>query len=147
MSTRPAGGGPRSVAGPADSPGTPTRGPRGRGQRGVVSLEWVLALPLLVLAVAGILEVAGVVRDALLVHDAARAGVRAAATSSGTTAVESAVVRSLPGRAHEVVVTPRRRSDGDQVEVEVVLERTLGPVTHRLRASAIARVEPAVAPP
>jgi hypothetical protein len=114
------------------------------GQRGVVSLEWVLALPLLALAVTGILEVAGVVRDGLLAHEAARAGVRAAATSTGTDAVEAAVERSLRGAVHEVTVSPRERSDGDLVEVTVVLERTLGPVTHRLDASATARVEPAV---
>lgn len=115
-----------------------------RGQQGVVSLEWVLALPLLALAVAGLLEVAGVVRDSLLVHEAARAGVRAAATSTGGAAVEDAVGRSLAGAAHEVTVVPRQRTDGDLVEVTVVLERTLGPVTHRLRASTFARVEPAV---
>jgi hypothetical protein len=115
-----------------------------RGQRGVVSLEWVLALPLLALAVTGILEVAGVVRDGLLTHEAARAGVRAAATSTGTDAVEAAVERSLRGAVHDVTVSPHERSDGDLVEVTVVLERTLGPVTHRLDASATARVEPAV---
>jgi hypothetical protein len=114
------------------------------GQQGVVSLEWVLVLPLLVLAVAGILEVAGVVRDTLLVHEAARAGVRAAATSTGSAAVEEAVGHSLPGAGHEVAVAPHERADGDLVEVTVVLERRLGPVTHRLSAAATARVEPAV---
>ena len=109
-----------------------------------MSLEWVLALPLLALAVVGILEVAGVVRDALLVHEAARAGVRAAATSTGTVSVEAAVARSLDGLEHGVTVTPAARADGDLVEVVVVAERRLGPVTHRLRARATARVEPAV---
>ncbi len=117
------------------------------GQQGVASLEWVLALPLLALALAGVLSVAGVVRDALLVHEAARAGVRAAATSTGSADVERAVERALPSSGgHRVTVRPTDRRDGDLVEVTVVLDRTVGPVTHELRATAIARVEPAVRP-
>lgn len=139
MST-PAGAGGRGPAGAC-----PRRGPA-HGERGVVSLEWVLALPLLALVVVGLLEVGGIVRDALLVHDAARAGARAAATSTGTAAVEDAVGASVASLDPRVDVVPRERAAGELVEVTVSIERTLGPVTHPISARAVARVEPAVGP-
>jgi Flp pilus assembly protein TadG len=120
--------------------------PRERGQEAVVSLEWVLALPLLALVVVGLLEVGGIVRDVLLLHDAARAGARAAATSTGTASVEGAVAASVPSLGPRVEVVPRQRSAGELVEVTVTVERDLGPVTHPLTARAVARVEPAVTP-
>jgi Flp pilus assembly protein TadG len=120
--------------------------PRQRGQEAVVSLEWVLALPLLALVVVGLLEVGGVVRDVLLLHDAARAGARAAATSTGTGAVREAVDASAGALEPHVEVVPRDRSAGELVEVTVTVERDLGPVTHLLTARAVARVEPAITP-
>lgn len=121
-------------------------GPSSDEQAGVVTLEWVLALPLLALAVAGVLEVGGVVRDALLVHDAARVGVRAAATSTGAEEVRRAVGEVLIDAPADVQVDPVARHDGDLVRVTVGLQRSFGPVTHRLRATAVARVEPVVTP-
>jgi hypothetical protein len=112
---------------------------------GSVTLEWVLVLPLLALAVAGILEVGAVVRDALLVHDAARLGVRAAATSTGDADVRRAVAGVLPHA--RVDVQPHHRRDGDLVRVRVELTRSLGGISHRLRATAVARTEPVVADP
>lgn len=120
--------------------------PRAQDQEAVVSLEWVLALPLLALAVMGVLEVAGIARDALLVHEAARAGVRAAATSTGTEAVRVAVDETLTGRGPEVEVRPRVRAAGELVTVTVTLERSIGPVSHPVQARAVARVEPALRP-
>jgi Flp pilus assembly protein TadG len=120
--------------------------PRARGEEAVVSLEWVLALPLLALVVVGLLEVGGIVRDVLLLHDAARAGARAAATSTGTASVQEAVDASVASLDPRVEVVPRQRSAGDLVEVTVTVERDLGPVTHPLTARAVARVEPAVTP-
>ena len=119
---------------------------RERGQEAVVSLEWVLALPLLALVVVGLLEVGGIVRDVLLLHDAARAGARAAATSTGTASVQDAVAASAGALDPHVEVAPRDRTAGTLVEVRVSVERDLGPVTHPLSARAVARVEPAVTP-
>jgi Flp pilus assembly protein TadG len=116
---------------------------RARTNGGSVTLEWVLVLPLVALAVAGVLEVGAIVRDALLVHDAARVGARAAATTTGDGEVRRAVDAVLPAAA--VKVRPHDRRDGDVVRVTVELSRSLGPVTHRLRATAIARTEPIVA--
>lgn len=114
---------------------------------GSVALEWVLTLPLLALTVAGLLEVGAVVRDALLLHDAARTGVRAAATSSGDAHVRRAVTTVVADRSVTVAVTPHDRADGDLVRVRVGLDRPLGPVTHRLEATAVARTEPIVDAP
>jgi hypothetical protein len=114
---------------------------------GSVSLEWLLVLPLVALTVAGILEVGAVVRDALLLQDAARVGVRAAATSTGDDEVARAVAGVLDGREHRVRVRPHARRDGDLVRVTVRLDRPLGPVTHRLRASGVGRTEPVVVAP
>jgi hypothetical protein len=112
---------------------------------GSVTLEWVLVLPLVALAMAGILEVGAVVRDALLVHDAARLGARAAATSTGDADVHRAVAGVLPDA--RVDVQPRHRRDGDLVRVRVELTRSLGGISHRLRATAVARTEPVVGLP
>lgn len=131
---------------PAAGGGAATVGGRRPAEHGVVSLEWVLALPLLVLAVVGLLEVAGVLRDVLLVHDAARAGARAAATSTGSASVEAAVGDGLDAVEPTVTVSPTDRTAGDLVEVRVSLDREVGPVTHTISARAVARVEPVVAP-
>lgn len=110
----------------------------------MLSLEAVLLLPVLALVVVGLWEVGGLLRDVLLTHEAARAGVRAAATSSGTQQPERAARAAAPELSLQVATSPSHRSDGDLVEVEVETTRTIGPVTHRVRASAVARVEPAV---
>jgi Flp pilus assembly protein TadG len=122
----------------------PGRGaPAGASAAGSVTLEWVLVLPLVALAVAGILEVGAVIRDALVVNDAARVGARAAATSTGDAEVRRAVATVLPDA--RVAVRPLDRRDGDVVRVRVELTRTVGGgVAHRLRATAVARTEPVV---
>ncbi len=127
------------------SPVRPRRaGPVPVGEAGVLSLEAVLVLPILALLALGLLEVVGVVRDVLLLHEGARAGVRAAATTTGVAPVEQAVREAVPDVPVVVTVSPATRRDGDLVRVELVLDRKVGPVTHRLRASGVARVEPAV---
>lgn len=103
-----------------------------------------MVLPILALLALGLLEVVGLVRDVLLLHEGARAGARVAATTSGTTPVARAVREAVPDVPVRVHVTPSTRRDGDLARVEVSLDRTIGPVTHRLRAQAVARVEPAV---
>ena len=139
---RAAGG--RGQARPADQPGgAPAHD--GRGQSGVLSLEAVLVLPVLAVLLVVLLQLAVLIADVLLVHEAARAGARAAATTSTTAPVEQAVREAAPELdGLRVTVTPAVRRDGDLARVEVTLRRTIGPVAHRLRATAVARVEPAV---
>jgi len=117
----------------------------GARQRGILSLEAVLILPLVALLVLGLFQVAAIGRDLLVLHEAARAGVRAAATSTGTDAARRAAERSAPElRDLRVTVTPSTRRAGDLVQVEVRTVRRIGPVQHGLRARAVAQVEPAV---
>jgi Flp pilus assembly protein TadG len=116
----------------------------GRTDRGSVTFETILVLPFVMLAMLACLQVVGVVRDALLVHEAARAGVRAAATSQGTGAVAAAVHEALGGRSHEVSVTPATRQPGDLVTVVVRMETSLGPLRQDLSATVVAEVEPVV---
>ena len=110
----------------------------------MLSLEAVWMLPVLALLVLGLLETAGVLRDVLLAHEAARAAARTAATTSGDSAVISAAREAAPELELRVDVSPTVRRDGDLAVVEVRAERRIGPVTHTIRARAIARVEPAV---
>lgn len=111
----------------------------------MLSLEAVLILPVLALLVVGLLQVAGIVRDVLVLHEAARAGARVAATTSGTAEVDIAAREAAPELPDLTVrVTPIPRRDGQLARVEVAVVRTVGPASYRLRASAVARVEPAV---
>ena len=103
-----------------------------------------MILPILALFVVGLLQTAAVIRDVLLTHEAARAGARAAATSTGTASVVAAAREAAPELDLAVRVDPVRRGDGDLATVTVTADRTIGPVRHRIRASAVARVEPAV---
>lgn len=114
------------------------------GENGMLSLEAVALLPFLALLIVALLEVAGVIRDVVVVHEAARAGARAAATSTGTSAVVDAANAAAPELTLQVDVTPKVRRDGDIAHVEVSARRRVGPVTHTVRAHAVARVEPAV---
>jgi Flp pilus assembly protein TadG len=146
----------RLVAGPHRSrswTGSPTTAERsaprtsfGGDERGVLSLEAVMLLPVLALLVVGLVQTATLLRDVLLVHEAARAGARAAATSTGTAAPVDAAERAAPELDLVVIVTPPERVDGDLASVSVTARRTLGPVEHTVRATAVARVEPAVRP-
>jgi hypothetical protein len=126
----------------------PSAGPPAAGgcarERGSLSLESVLVLPVLALLVVGVLEVATVVRDVLVVHEAARAGARAAATSTGTAAVERAAREAAPELEVVVLVDPVTRRDGDVVRVTILSRRQVLGVPTTVRASAVARVEPAV---
>jgi hypothetical protein len=116
-----------------------------RSQDGALSLEAVMVLPILALLVVVLLQVAALVTDVLVLHDAARSGARMAATTSGTGPVVAAVKEAAPELVDVAVqVTPTVRGDGDLVKVEVGVTRSIGPVRHRLRAVAHARVEPAV---
>jgi Flp pilus assembly protein TadG len=103
-----------------------------------------MVLPVLALLVIGVLEVAAVTRDVLVVHEAARAGVRAAATSTGTVTVVRAAREASPEIDVEVVVDPATRRDGDVVRVTASAHRQVFGVPTTVRATSVARVEPAV---
>ena len=116
-----------------------------RSSEGSLSLEAVMVLPILALLLVVLLQLAALVADVLLLHEAARSGARAAATTSGTGPVVAAVTDAAPELPDlKVQVTPTVRGDGDLVRVEVRVTRSIGPVDHRLQTVAHARVEPAV---
>ena len=104
----------------------------------------MFVLPVMALLVVGLLEVAGLVRDVLLAHEAARAGARVAATTTGSAPVATAAREAAPELDLVASVVPHVRRDGDLATVTVTTSRKIGPVTHRVRARAVARVEPAV---
>lgn len=109
----------------------------------MLSLEAVLVLPVLALLMVGLLQVAVLVRDVLILHEAARAGARAAATTTGARVPTRAAVAAAPElEGLTVRVTPASRREGDLVRVEVRAWRAIGGVRHALRASAVALVEP-----
>lgn len=136
----------RPTVGPPGPPqGATAETPPRSSDTGALSLEAVLVLPLLAVLVVVLLQVAALVTDVLVLHEAARAGARMAATTSGSTAVVAAAKESAPELPDLTVqVTPTVRGDGDLVRVEVRVTRSVGPVAHRLQAVAHARVEPAV---
>ncbi len=110
----------------------------------MLSLEAVMLLPVLALLMLSLFEVAAVMRDVLVLHEAARSGARVAATTSGVEPVVHAARAAAPELEIAVEVTPSVRRAGDQVTVVVHAQRRVGPLNHRFRAQAIARVEPAV---
>lgn len=131
---------------------TPATSPGSRASReppreaGVLSLEAVWVLPALALLVVGLVLTMGLVRDVLVLHEAARAGARTAATTSGALPVLTAARQAAPELELTVQVTPVARRDGDLVTVWVHTTRMVGPVRHDLSARAVARVEPLVEP-
>lgn len=116
------------------------------GEAGVLSLEAVWVLPALALLVIGLILTLGVVRDVLVLHEAARAGARTAATTTGAEPVITAARQAAPELDLTVHVHPVARRDGDIVTVRTHATRTIGPVRHQLSAQAVARVEPVVRP-
>ncbi|MBC8365077.1 MAG: pilus assembly protein [Actinobacteria bacterium] len=90
---------------------------RPHGERGQATVELVLVVPVLVILALFLVQVGFVVRSLVLVHHAAREGVRVAAVGGDPGRIREAVVGSsglLPG-ATEV----GRRIDGDLVTVTV----------------------------
>lgn len=123
----------------------PTDRPDRPGEHGALSLEAVLVLPLVAVLVLGLLQVAGFGRDLLVLHEAARAGARAAATTTGSDAPRAAAEAAapeLPGLRVEVI--PVWRRTGDLATVTVRVTRRFGPVSRDLTARAVVHVEPTV---
>jgi hypothetical protein len=111
---------------------------------GVVSLEAVWILPLFMLLGLGLLHTLGYARDVLVVHEAARAGVRHAAVTDGVAGPVAAAREAAFGHDVTVTVSPPSRAFGDTVTVEVTVQRHIGPVRYPVSARAYARVEPVV---
>lgn len=114
---------------PVPAAPTPRRHPQRRGardgrDRGSVSLEAAMALPLVAVCALALLQVVGVVRDALLAEDLARIGARVAATDPAHPAVTAAVAAAAgDGVTTSVEVLPPLRRPGDTITVTVRLHR------------------------
>lgn len=115
-------------------------------QDGAVSLEAALLLPFLAVVTLAVLQLVGVARDQLLVHEAARAGARAAATTLDDRGPIDVATRAAEGRPVSVTLHPGPRAPGGVVTVEVALSDRLGPIPYTVRASAVAEVEPGAGP-
>lgn len=114
-------------------------------QDGAVSLEAALLLPFVALVTLAVLQTVGVARDLLLVHDAARAGARTAATTLGQAAPAEAARRAADDRDVTVHVEPARRAAGDLVTVTVHLSGRFGHLPYTVSARSVAEVEPGAA--
>ncbi|MEX2324929.1 MAG: hypothetical protein WD576_04200 [Nitriliruptoraceae bacterium] len=118
---------------------------RWRKSDGSAALESVMVLPVVAVIVAALVAVAGIITDLVILHDGARTGARAAATTTSQRVVVDAVEAALPEFAHVAVnVSPQHRSPGTPVTVEVAATRSLGPVEHTLTARASAITEPVI---
>jgi uncharacterized protein (UPF0333 family) len=71
-----------------------TRAPVGRRERGQATIEFVLVLPLVIVALLAILQLTIIVRDQVLLVEAAREAARAASVAADPSA---AATRVLPG--------------------------------------------------
>ena len=91
-----------------------------RPQQGQATVEVVLALPVVVVALLLVLQVALVGRSQLLVTDAAREGARAAAVGANPSEVTATVART-PGLDPHRVEVEVAGSDGPGGEVRVTV--------------------------
>jgi TadE-like protein len=117
--------------------------------RGQATVELALALPVVVLLLAAVVQAGLLVRDQVLVTHAAREAARAAAVDDDRRAVERAAAEAGPLDRHRLTVTVEGRGGpGSRVRVRVsyqsplrlpLLGRALGDV--ELEASATMRVE------
>ena len=87
-----------------------------RSQQGQATVELVLALPVVVLALLLVIQVGLIARDQVLVVDAARQGARAAAVEGLSAAAPAA--RSTPGLRPDRIGVDTAEI-GDDVEVTV----------------------------
>lgn len=116
-----------------------------RGERGSLSLEAILVLPVIALLGLGLVTTVAVLRDVLLLHEAARVGARLAATTTNDAAVANAARDAAPELAGlRLALSPSPRGTGEVVTVTTSVARRVGPTTLLLRATAHARVEPVV---
>ena len=113
---------------------------RVRGMAGQATVEFALALPIVLVVILGMTQVGVAIRNELAVELAAREGARAAAVSASPDAAASAAATS----AVDLPITVTTHASGDSVTVTVtyidptdiaVIGRFLGPSTHRATAT------------
>jgi Flp pilus assembly protein TadG len=113
---------------------------RGRNDAGQASVEFALALPVLLIIVLGIVQVGVAIRNELAVELAAREGARAAVVSSDPSGAAGRAARrsvrmpikvSTWTTSHAVAVTVTYT---DPTDVPII-GRFLGPSTHRATAT------------
>lgn len=113
-------------------------------QDGSVTLELALLAPLVIMASWIVLQVLGIMVDSMRLHDAARAGVRAAIAGESRSVVDGMVGATYGGDVTDLIIVvdgdPHR--PGSVVAVVVSVDRPLGPSVHRLSARAAGLVEP-----
>jgi Flp pilus assembly protein TadG len=106
-----------------------------RGEHGQASVEFALALPIVVVMASGLVVIGAAVRNELAVELAAREGARAAAVSD----TPAAAAALAAGRAVDLPIEVTTTSDGSTVtvtvtyvdDVDVVIVGSLiGPVAH-----------------
>ncbi len=116
-------------------------------ERGSVTVEFALLVPLIVLLMAMIVEVALVARSQIEVVAAAREGVRVAATTPDPAAAMAAASRSLGARGNDARINVHRpHVVGAEARVSVsigyrVSLPVIGGPTVPLSATAVMRVE------
>lgn len=110
----------------------------------MVTLEAATGIAVVLLLVLLLLHVLAFGRDVLLVHEAARAGARAAATATSDAEVVRVARAAADGRAVRVSVSPGTRRAGDLARVEVRWTSSVGPLRPQVTARAVARVEEVV---
>lgn len=112
----------------------------------MVTLEAAMGMAVVLLLVLLLLHVLAFGRDLLLVHEAARAGARAAATTSSEDEIVRVARAAADGTPVTVTVSPRGRRAGDLATVEVRWTSTVGPLRPTVRARAVARTEAVIGP-
>lgn len=112
----------------------------------MVAIEAATGIAVVLLLMLLLFHVLAFGRDVLLVHEAARAGARAAATTTSDADVVRTARAAADGTPVVVTVAPQARRAGDLATVEVRWTSTVGPFRPLLRARAVARVEPVVGP-
>jgi Flp pilus assembly protein TadG len=113
---------------------------RGRNDVGQATVEFALALPVVLIIVLGVVQVGVAIRNELAVELAAREGARAAVVSSDPSGAAARAARrsvelpidvSTQTTAHDVVVTITYT---DPTDVPII-GRFLGPSTHSATAT------------
>ncbi|MTV24896.1 hypothetical protein FTX61_05615 [Nitriliruptoraceae bacterium ZYF776] len=142
--TRPSGGGSRRPIAARRRASGARDGP---DHDGAVSFEAAMLLPIMAVLFTLLLVFASVGRDLIVLHEGARAGARAAATTTDDAEVVRLAREAAPElRDLDVTVVPSVRQDGDVVRVIVTTRRSyLFGIRPSLRAQAVSRVEPGVA--
>jgi len=118
-----------------------------RRQRGSMSVEFALVLPLVILALFTVAEVAGVAKTQIELTNAAREGARTAAVDPEPAAAAQVVRAALGDAASQAIVTVSRpHIVGEPAVVSITFNHTLAPFLMggagvQLRATASMRVE------